>query len=68
MTDFRRLAVALEPPIPAANIERIAPILDALETSFAPLRASIPQGADVWTPDCLLEAASDDSTRSNSTK
>lgn len=49
MTDYRKLAAALEPPIPAADVEKAAPILEALEKSFAPLRASIPEGADVWT-------------------
>jgi hypothetical protein len=49
MTDYRKLAAALEPPIPAADVERIVPVLEALEKSFAPLRASIVEGADVWT-------------------
>ena len=49
MTDYRKLAAALDPPIPEADIERVAPTLEALERSFAPLRASIPDGADMWT-------------------
>jgi hypothetical protein len=47
MTDFRKLAAGLE--IPAADIEKAVPVLEALEKSFAPLRASIPTGAGVWT-------------------
>ena len=49
MTDFRKLAAALEPTIPAADVEKIVPVLEALEKSFAPLRASIPTGTNVWT-------------------
>ena len=49
MTDYRKLAASLEPPIPSADLEKIVPVLEALEKSFAPLRASIPEGADVWT-------------------
>jgi hypothetical protein len=49
MTDFRKLAASIEPAIPAADIDKAAPVLDALEKSFAPLRASIPTGAGVWT-------------------
>jgi hypothetical protein len=48
MTDFRKLAAAIEPPIPAADVEKIVPVMEALEKSFAPLRASIPSGTDVW--------------------
>ena len=49
MTDFRKLAASLNPAIPVADVEKIAPVLEALEKSFAPLRASIPTGANVWT-------------------
>jgi hypothetical protein len=49
MTDYKKLAASLDPPIPAADAEKIAPVLEALEKSFAPLRASIPIGADMWT-------------------
>lgn len=51
MTDWKKIASALDPPIPAADIEKIAPLLEALEAAFEPLRASIPAGADIWTPD-----------------
>jgi hypothetical protein len=47
MTDFRKIAAGLD--LPPADVEKIAPVLEALEKSLAPLRASIPTGADVWT-------------------
>ena len=49
MTDWKKLAEAQDPPIPPGDIEKIVPILDALEKSFRPLRDKIPPGADVWT-------------------
>jgi hypothetical protein len=49
MTDFRKLAASMEPAIPPEDVEKIVPVLEALEKTFAPLRASIPAGADVWT-------------------
>jgi hypothetical protein len=49
MTDFRKLAAALEPPIPAADVDKIVPTLEALEKAFRPLQRTIPAGADVWT-------------------
>lgn len=49
MTDYKKMAAALDPPIPEADVEKIAPVLAALEQSFAPLRASIPPGADMWS-------------------
>lgn len=49
MTDYRKLAAALHPPIPETEVEKIAPVLEALERSFAPLRAAIPPGTDPWT-------------------
>jgi hypothetical protein len=49
MTDWKKIASALEPPLPAADIEKITPVLEALEASFRPLKQSIPLGADVWT-------------------
>ena len=49
MTDWKKLAASLDPPIPAADIEKIAPVLEALEASFRPLQRAIPDGADLWT-------------------
>jgi hypothetical protein len=49
MTDWKKIAAALDPPIPEADAERIAPTLDALEAALRLLQRSIPPGADVWT-------------------
>lgn len=49
MTDWKKLAAALDPPIPPADAERIAPILESLEAAFRPLQKTIPPGADLWT-------------------
>ena len=49
MTDWKKVASALEPAIPAADTDRIAPTLEALEKSFRALQKTIPAGADVWT-------------------
>ena len=40
--DWKAVARALAPDIPEAEVERIAPALDALETAFRPLAAEIP--------------------------
>ena len=42
MTDWRLAAAARCPEIPAAEVERIAPVLEALEAAFVPLAAHIP--------------------------
>jgi hypothetical protein len=49
MTDYKKLAAALQPPIPEADVEKIIPTLQALEKSFRALREKIPSGADLWT-------------------
>jgi hypothetical protein len=49
VTDWKKIASALEPEIPAEDIEKVVPVLEALEAAFRPLRASIPAGANVWT-------------------
>jgi hypothetical protein len=41
MTDWKTLAVLRCPDIPADAVARIAPSLDALETAFRPLAASL---------------------------
>jgi hypothetical protein len=51
MTDWRQTAAGSAPDIPAEDVEKIVPIMEALERAFEPLRASIPQGADIWTPE-----------------
>jgi hypothetical protein len=42
MTDWRLAARARCPDIPAAEVERMAPVLEDLEAAFAPLAARIP--------------------------
>jgi hypothetical protein len=49
MTDWKKIASAIEPGIPAGDVEKIVPMLDALEAAFRPLRKSIPAGTDLWT-------------------
>ncbi len=49
MMDWKKIAAAVDPPIPAEDVEKIVPVLEALETVWRPLQRSIPQGADVWT-------------------
>ncbi|HWZ32947.1 MAG TPA: hypothetical protein VNX18_16515 [Bryobacteraceae bacterium] len=49
MTDWKKIAAALEPPIPGPDVEKIVPTLEALEKAFRPLQKTIPAGADVWT-------------------
>ncbi len=49
MTDWKKIAEAADPPIPAADIEKIAPLLEALEAAFRPLQRSIPPETDPWT-------------------
>ena len=47
MKDFRQLGMAQG--LDLEDFEKIVPVMEALEKVFAPLRASIPTGADVWT-------------------
>jgi hypothetical protein len=49
MRDWRKIAAGIAPDIPAEDVEKIVPIMEALEHAFEPLRAAIPQGADMWT-------------------
>ena len=49
MTDWKKIAAALDPPIPVADLEQIALVLETLEEAFRPLRESLPHDADVWT-------------------
>jgi hypothetical protein len=49
--DWGKVAVGAAPDIPAEDIEKIVPTMEALERAFEPLRESIPQGADMWTPE-----------------
>ena len=47
--DWKKIAAALDPPIPAEDVGKIAPVLEALEVAFRPLQRSLPHDADVWT-------------------
>jgi hypothetical protein len=49
--DWRKIAAGVAPDIPAEDAEKTVPIMEALERAFEPLRAAIPQGADMWTPE-----------------
>ena len=49
MNDWKKLAAALDPPIPEADVERIASVLDALETAFRPIQRSLTPDAVLWT-------------------
>jgi len=49
MTDWKKIASAIEPAIPAEDVEKIVPVLEALEAAFRPLREAIPAGTDLWT-------------------
>jgi hypothetical protein len=42
MAEWKKIAHARALPIPDEQLERIAPILDALEKSFTPIAAELP--------------------------
>ena len=46
MKDWKGIASANRLDIPAADLERIAPALDALEAAFRPLAQSIPHAVE----------------------
>jgi hypothetical protein len=49
MTDWKRIAAALDPPIPEADVEKLLPVMNALEAAFRPLQRSLTPESDVWT-------------------
>jgi molecular chaperone GrpE (heat shock protein) len=49
MTDWKKTAAALDPPIPDAAIEKLLPVMDALEAAFRPLQQSLTAEDDIWT-------------------
>jgi len=49
MTDWKKTAAALDPPIPEADVEKLLPVMDALENSFRPLQKKLTAESDVWT-------------------
>jgi hypothetical protein len=49
MTDWKKTAAALDPPIPEPDVEKLLPVMDALEAAFRPLQRSLTPEDDVWT-------------------
>jgi hypothetical protein len=49
MTDWRKTAAALDPPIPEPDIEKLLPVMEALESAFHPLQVTLTPESDVWT-------------------
>jgi hypothetical protein len=49
MTDWKKTAAALDPPIPEPDVEKLLPVMDALEAAFRPLQAILTREDDVWT-------------------
>jgi hypothetical protein len=49
MTDWKKIAAALDPPIPEADVENFLPALERLEAAFRPLQRSLTPESDVWT-------------------
>jgi hypothetical protein len=49
MTDWKRAAAALDPPIPESDVEKLLPVMDALESAFRPLQRTLSPEDDVWT-------------------
>jgi hypothetical protein len=49
MTDWKKTAAALDPAIPEADIEKLLPVMEALERAFRPLQLTLTPESDVWT-------------------
>ncbi len=49
MTQWKKTAAALDPPIPEPDVEKLLPVMEALEAAFGPLQASLTPESDVWT-------------------
>jgi len=49
MTDLKKLAAALDPPVPEELLPQVIPPLEALETAFRPLMQNIPADTPMWT-------------------
>ncbi len=49
VTDWKKTAAALDPPIPDADVEKLLPVMTALEAAFRPLQQSLTPESDVWT-------------------
>jgi len=57
MTDFRAIARARGFDISDAELDRIVPALEALETAFRPLAADLPFSLEPATGICPMEEA-----------
>jgi hypothetical protein len=55
MTDFKAIAHARGLDIPDADLDRIVPTLEALETAFRPLAADLPASLEPATGICPQE-------------
>ncbi len=49
MTDWKKTAAALDPPIPEADVEKLLPVMEALEKAFRPLQQRLTAESEVWT-------------------
>jgi len=49
--DWKKTASGAAPDIPAEDVEKIVPVMEALDRAFEPLRTSIPPGTDMWVPE-----------------
>jgi hypothetical protein len=49
--DWKEIAAGVAPEIPPEDVEKIVPVMEALDRAFEPLRATIPAGTDMWTPE-----------------
>jgi hypothetical protein len=49
MTNWKTLAAALDPPIPEPDVEKLLPVMTALETNFRALQSTLTPEDDVWT-------------------
>jgi hypothetical protein len=49
MTDWKKTAAALDPRIPEADVEKLLPVMEALEKAFLPLQRTLTAESDVWT-------------------
>ncbi len=48
MTDWKKIAASLDPPIPNADVEKLIPVMNALESAFRPLQLALTPESDVW--------------------
>ena len=49
MTNWKTQAAALDPPIPDPDVEKLLPVMTALEAAFRPLQSKLTPEDDVWT-------------------